>query len=148
MRSIRNLVPLKLLLLVSFFICQIPCVANAQGTNVQGKFRLQDEVHWGQAVLPAGEYSLTIDSTKDNTPFVVVRSADGKKAAFALATATGIPEPSGSYIYVANDGTRRVRLLNLPKNNLSLAFGPMSKRDREELNAAKTEVVPVVVAKK
>jgi len=70
---------------------------------------------WGQAVLPAGEYTLTIDSTKDNTPLIVGRSADGKKAAFALATATGIPEPSGSYIYVANDGTRRVRLLNLPE---------------------------------
>lgn len=113
-----------------------------------GTFKLTNEVHWGQAVLPAGDYSFTIDSTKDNTPLVVVRSADGKKAAFALATATGIPQPGGSYIYVANDGTRRVRLLNLPENNLSLAFGPMSKRDREELNAAKTEVVPVVVAKK
>ena len=145
MRSIRNLVPLKFLWLVLVCVCQSVSVANAQST---GKFRLQHEVHWGQAVLPAGEYSFTIDSTKDNTPLVVVRSEDGKKAAFVMATATGIPEPGGSYIYVANDGTRRVRLLNLPETNLSLAFGPMSKRDREELNAAKTEVVPVVVAKK
>jgi hypothetical protein len=145
MRSIRNLVPMKLLLLLLLSVCWTVGVANAQST---GKFRLQHEVHWGQAVLPAGEYSFTIDSTKDNTPLVVVRSADGKKAAFALATAASIPEPGGSYIYVANDGTRRVRLLNLPEANLSLAFGPMSKRDREELHAAKAEVVPVVVAKK
>jgi hypothetical protein len=140
---------MKLFLMLLLAACQIPSVANAQSTNLQGKFHLQNEVRWGKAVLPAGEYSFTIDSTKDNTLFAIVRSADGKKAAFAMATASGDPEPDGSYIFITDDGTRRVRLLNLPEHNLSLAFGqPLSKRDREQLHAAKTEVVPVVLAKK
>jgi hypothetical protein len=148
MTSGRIRVAKKLLFLVLFSVCQIAGVAKAQINNLQGTFRLQNEVLWGKAVLPAGDYSFTIDQEKDSMVFAVARSADGKRTAFAEVTASGKPESGGSYIFIANDGTRRVRLLNLPETNLSLAFGPMSKRDREELNAAKTEVVPVVVAKK
>ena len=146
MRSIRNLAPEKLLLLVVLSICQIPGVANAQSTNLQGRFHLPSEAHWGQAVLPAGDYTFTVDLTKDATPLVVVRSADGKSAAFALATSTSTSEPGGSYVYITDDGTRRVRLLNLSAVNISLSFGPLTKRDREQMYATRTEIVPVAVA--
>jgi hypothetical protein len=148
MKPTRKLVPMKLLLAVLLVACWIPMVANAQTAAFEGKFQLQNEVRWGLAVLPAGEYSFTIDWTMDDKPLAVVRSTNGKKAVFALATATAGAEPGGSYIFIADEGTRRVRLLNLPEHNLSLAFGTLSKRDRQELHAAGTEVVPVLVAKK
>src|SRR5713226_6640009 len=148
MKTIRNLVSVKLLPVVLFSACLIPAAANAQSTALQGKFRLQNEVRWGKAVLPAGEYSLTIDSTANNTMLTIVRSADGKKAAFAMATTSARPEPGGSYISITDDGTRRVRLLNLPELNLSLIYAPLTKREREVLYATKTQVVPVVVAEK
>lgn len=148
MSSILKAIPMKLPLLFLFCICQLPTVANAQITNLQGKFRLQQEVQWGKATLPAGEYSLTIDSTKDNTPFAIVRSRDGKETALAIPTAAGKSEPGGSYILIANDGSRRVRLLNLPEAQLSLSFGPMTKRELEVLRADQSRVVPVAVAEK
>jgi hypothetical protein len=140
----------KLFLVVFFIACQIHAVASAQSANLQGKFRLQHEVRWGKAVLAAGDYSITVDSkmTPENTTYVIVRSANGKNVAVAMATASGKPEPGGSSIFVANDGTRRVRLLNLPKQDHSLSFGPLSKRDREQLYEARTEVVPVTLAEK
>ncbi len=146
MSSILKAIPMKLPLLVFFCICQLPSVANAQITNLQGKFRLQHEVQWGRAALPAGEYSLTIYSTKDNALFALVRSRDGKETAFAMPTASGRPEPGGSYILIANDGTRRVRFLNLPEAQLSLSFGPLTKREREVLRADQSRVVSVAVA--
>lgn len=147
MKTIRKLVPMASLVFLSF--CQTG-VANAQSANAQGAFRLQHEVHWGKAVLAAGDYSLTVDSrmTHGDTTYVVVRSADGKKVAVVMATVIGKPEPGGSFIFVANDGTRHVRLVNLPEQDLSLSFGPWSKRDREQLNTADAEVAPVTLAEK
>jgi len=150
MKTLRNLVPRKLLLIVMLSACQIPSAVSAQSANLQGKFRLQHEVHWGKAVLAAGDYSLTVDSrfSPENTIYVIVRSAEGTHVAVAMATATAKAEPGGNFIFIANDGTRRVRLLNLPDQNLSLGFGPLTKRDRELIYAARAEVVPVIVAKK
>lgn len=148
MSSILKAIPMKLPLLVFFCICQLSTVANAQIANLQGKFRLQHEVQWGKATLPAGEYSFTIDSTKDSTLFALVRSRDGKETAFAMPTAAGRPEPGGSYILITKDGTPRVRLLNLPEAQLSLSFGPLTKREREVLRADQSRVVPVTVAQR
>jgi|SRR6185437_3905237 len=148
MSSILKAIPMKLPLLVFFCICQLPSLANAQSTNLQGKFRLQNEVHWGNAVLPPGDYSVKIYSEKDNSFFALVRSADGKESAFAMVTTTSEAEPGGSYIYIVDDGTRRVRLLNLPDLNVSLSFGPLTKREWEVLRADQSRVVPVVVAQR
>lgn len=123
-------------------------VTRAQSTNVQGSFRLQNQVQWDRAVLPPGTYSFTLESTADNTIYAIVRSADGKKTALAMATTTAAAEPGDSFLFMTNDGRRRVRLLNLPKLNLSLAFGPFTNRDREFLYATKAQTVPVTVAEK
>lgn len=147
MRSLRNLVSTKLFFAVLSILCLIPSVAKAQINNLQGSFSLQHEVRWGKAVLPEGQYSFTIEQEKDSAVYAVVRSSDGKRAVFVQVTASGKPEPGGSYIFIANDGTRRVRLLNLPQQNVSLVFGLMSKREREQLLAVTHDVVPVIVAK-
>lgn len=146
MKMIRNLLPGTMLVAAVCFALLFPSAASAQNTNVQGKFRLQNEVHWGKAVLPAGAYSLTLQSTAQNTIYAIIRSSDGKKAAFAMATIAGASEPGESYLFIANDGTRRVRLLNLPKLNLSLAFGPLTERDRELLYAADSQFATLTVA--
>jgi hypothetical protein len=141
---------MKLFLLVLFSVCLIPSIANAQSLYLQGKFRLRNEVRWGKALLPAGDYSLTVDSrfSATNRVYAIVRSADGRKVAVAIATATGRPAPGGCFIFITSDETRQVRLLNLPERNVSLAFGPLSNGNREQLYAAKIEVVPVTLAGK
>jgi len=146
MKTIRNLA--KLLVVAACFVFQLSTVTHAQSANVQGSFRLQNQVQWDKAMLPPGTYSFTLKSTADNTIYAIVRSADGKKVALAMATTTATSEPGDSYLYITNDGTWRVRLLNLPKLNLSLAFGPFTSRDREMLYATKTHMVPATVAEK
>jgi len=146
MKPTRNSIYSKLLLVVLIAASQIAGVAGAQTTPLRGTFQLRNEVHWGTAVLRAGYYSVTIEAAKDSTLFAVVRSEDGKQAAVAMVTGSGKAESGGSYLFIANDGTRHVRLLNLANENISLSFGPLGKRDREQLYAAGNEVAPVTTA--
>jgi hypothetical protein len=148
MNRTRNSVYSKLLLLILLAASQIPGIANAQTTNLRGKFHVRNEVHWGGAVLSAGNYSLTIEEAKDSTLFAVVRSEDGKQTAVAMVTGSGKAETGGRYLFITNDGTRRVRLLNLPDENISLSFGPLRKQDREQMHTAGNEIVQVTTARR
>ena len=58
---IRQSTTVKLALGVLFATCVVTSVANAQSTFA-GKVTLPYEVHWNHAVLPAGEYSIRMDS--------------------------------------------------------------------------------------
>jgi hypothetical protein len=146
MKRTRNSLYVRLLLLVVFVASQVSGVASAQSTQLRGKFHLGSQVYWGSAVLSAGNYSVTIEGAKDGTLFAVVRSEDGKQAAAVMVTSRGKAEAGGSYLFIANDGTRHVRLLNLPDENVSFSFGLVRKRDREQMYAAGREVVPVMTA--
>jgi hypothetical protein len=57
----RGPTSLKVLLGLLMATVLITIAANAQPLFV-GKFTLAHEVHWGQAVLPAGEYPIRMDS--------------------------------------------------------------------------------------
>jgi hypothetical protein len=148
MKRIANSTYRKLILLVLLGASQIAGVASAQTPHLRGTFHLRNEVRWGSAVLPAGDYSVSIEAANDSTLFAVVRSDNGKQAAVSIVTGSGKAERGGSYLFIANDGTRRVRLLNLRDENLSLSFGPLTKRDREQMYSARDEVVPVEMAAK
>jgi hypothetical protein len=56
MKNLRNFV-------VLFSIVLGAMAANAQPA-LHGKFQLTSETRWGKAVLPAGEYTFTIDSVE------------------------------------------------------------------------------------
>ena len=118
-------------------------------TGFRGRFRLANEVHWGKAVLPAGEYTIFIappHSPSQNTS--LVRSASGKTQ-FIPPTLVAEESDKGvnSLVIVVRGNERRVRSLNLPGLGQSLIYLPLTKSERETL--AKTdEAVPVTVAAK
>ena len=59
---------------VTLAVCFLAGAANAAPT-FSGKFTFPYEVHWGRTVLPAGNYSITIDRFE---PAAIVRSTNGK----------------------------------------------------------------------
>jgi hypothetical protein len=140
MKSIRYFAVLMLVLLGAV-------AANAQAT-LHGKFRLTDEVRWGKAVLPAAEYSLTIDSLQKPIR-IIVQATNGKTAAMAEAQTSVDPAPGGSYIFVTGIGHNRlVRTMNLPQLGRSLIFEPLTERERETLYSSASQTVPLEMAKK
>jgi hypothetical protein len=121
--------------------------ANAQsGSGVviyRGNFTLPHETHWGRATLPAGEYSISVDSS--HTP-ALVRSKDGKTT---VHTSIPIGDDSNNgptaLVIAARGNEREVLSLNLPQLGKSMVFKRLTQAEREM--TAKMEQVEVAPAK-
>lgn len=138
MKSFRNFALL-------FTLVAGAVAANAQ-TSFHGKFQLTTETRWGKAVLPAGQYSITMDSVQSP---LVIQSQDGKVSTMAAALVGGDAAPGGNYIMVTGSGKdRQVRSINLPQFGRSLVFKPLSRRERETLYASVSQTIPVQLVKK
>jgi len=95
------------------------------------RFTLPYEVHWGKAVLPAGEYSISVRST--GLP-ALVRSRDGKNLIFTPAPVVADKNEGGpaSALLIAVLGNQReVLSLSLPHLGNCLVFRRLSQAERE-----------------
>lgn len=137
---------LKLLLGVLMATVVFTVAANAQPTFV-GKFTLPYEVHWGQAVLPAGEYSIRMDSIAGPAK---IMPASGGWTVYTQFPSSADTEKGGTYLTITTLGNkRRVHSMNVPALGKSLIFAPFNKSEREELaRGGQVNTVPVVTAKK
>jgi hypothetical protein len=137
---------LKLLLSVVIATCVLTVAAKAQPTFV-GTFTLPYEVHWGQALLPAGEYFIRMDSAGAAAK---VTSTDGSRTVYTQFPTFADSEKGDTHLTITKMGNeRRVRSLNAPKFGKLIIFAPLSKSEREELaKAGQSITVPVVTAKK
>jgi hypothetical protein len=121
--------------------------ANAQSA-FKGKFTLEHQTRWGQAVLPAGHYLLTFDNHISN--MLVVRDAKSLQAlAYEPINIRQNSTKGGSALLVSVRGSQRVvhsfRIAELGQTFIydrRLASGHAV----EEANNA--ESVPVLEAKK
>ncbi|HSU62108.1 MAG TPA: hypothetical protein VLI55_22560 [Bryobacteraceae bacterium] len=106
----------------------------------QAKFNLPVEVHWGKAILPPGQYRLSIPSATTSPVGVMYIYGEGG-AKMALPVMTDIrPESKHSYLRLLDiDGTYVVRefssgatgksyLFGIPKT-LRLRMTPAQERD-------------------
>jgi hypothetical protein len=136
----------KLILGVLIATCVFTAAANAQ-PSFEGKFTLPYEVQWNHAVLPAGEYSIRMDSK--GSP-AVVRSMSSDNLAFTATPIIADGEKGGTFLTVTIYGrARRVRSLNLSAKGQSLIFDPLTKTEREMYaKAGRIDAVPVVTAQK
>jgi hypothetical protein len=144
--TIQHMTSAKLALgvLVATFV--FSAAANAQPT-FEGKFVLPHEVRWNHAVLPAGEYSIQIDSV--GAP-VVLYSAGTGTSFNTSAPMIADAEKGATRLNITNFGNeRRVRSLNLPQIGKALVFDPLTKTEKEMLaKAGGNDAVPVMAARK
>jgi hypothetical protein len=140
MKSFRNFV-------VLFAIATAAVAANAQN-SFEAKFQLTSPARWGDAVLPAGEYTFAIDSMEQPVR-AFIHSTDKKVGIVMLALASENAAPGGSYLFLTGEGTNRtVRSINLPQLGMALVYKPLRQRERETLYAHASQTVPVQIAKK
>ncbi len=138
---------LKLAIGALIATCVYTTAANAL-PSFAGKFTLPYEVRWGQAVLPAGDYVIRMDTTASPAK---ISPADGRSA--GVYTEYPLVEDShssGMYLTITNqENQRRVRSLNLPQLGKVIVFAPLTKSEREAYaKAGQINTVPVVSAKK
>ncbi len=137
---------LKLLLGVVIATCVFTASANAY-PSFAGKFTLPYEVRWGQAVLPAGDYSIRMESASSAA---MISSARGNMAVYTGPPTFADSEKGGAYLTITTQGNEhRVRSLNLPQLGKLVIFAPLTTSEREAIaKAGQVNKVPVVTAEK
>jgi phosphoheptose isomerase len=120
--------------------------ANAQPTFA-GKFTLPYEVHWGRAILPAGNYLIRMDST---TAVATVTSTNGNMTVFTQSrTVADSREPECMLTISTNGNERKVRTLNLPEARKVVIFAPYTRNEREALvKGGNISTLSIVTAEK
>ncbi len=150
LNHIRHAANLKLLLGVLLAVCVLATAAHADSLFT-GTFKLTNEVHWGNAVLGPGAYSLTVDQPARSIPIIIIRDVHTGKMVARLLSRPGDKTDNGySKLHIALRGSQRavysVRLEGLGEVfQLAHPFAGAGRATEEARNA---EVVSVDVAKK
>lgn len=122
-------------------------LAHAQ-SEIQGKFTLPYEVHWGQAVLPPGDYLLGFQ----NTPFTtaVIRDAVTlRPVAFEPVVIREDSKGGESALLIGTRGEHRtVYSLRIEQLGETFVYDPPLARAKAIEEAHHTNSVPVLMAAK
>jgi hypothetical protein len=114
--------------------------------SLAGKFAVVEELRWGTAVLPAGEYVFTVESMQSPVR-VAVRSADGRSVALLTSQSLNRVEGGKPFLLTTRYGDhRQVRFLNLPALGVALVYEPLSRQERLQLKQAELASVAVSVS--
>ena len=145
MKAIWHAAEVKLFVALVLAASVFAAGAHAE-TRFRGRFRLANEVHWGKAVLPAGDYSISMGSGRSPA---LVQSNDGKTSVFT-PTPIGDDGNNGNkgpsvLIIAARGNEREVLALNLPTLGSSFVYKRLTKAEREMI--ADVEQVQVAPAK-
>ena len=115
---------------------------NAKPASAQvlrGKFTLPSATRWGQATLPAGNYSFTLDKDYTGGVVTVLRGTHG----VAMIQAVGMSNiTSGRSEMVLENGD--VRKLNLPQIGVSFNYPARNSGHREAPQEPQlAQIIPV-----
>jgi len=118
-----------------------PSLASAQ--DAAGTFTLTNEVHWQNAIVPAGTYRFTV-SANGPSAVLTLRKLSGSGAGFVmLVTDTEDSKPSdrSQLVVVSRQAGRFVSALELPQFGRALHF-LVPEETREVAQAVATSTAP------
>jgi hypothetical protein len=134
-----TILKLSLGILVAACLLATPASANPL---FKGTFTLTNVVHWGQAALPPGEYSLVLDQ---ETRTIVICDAGNHVVARQAATISPDPQSGDSKLLISVSGNRRavysMRVAGYGEVFLSANQSAASRRAADE--AGSEEAIPI-----
>ena len=148
MNTNRSLRLVKFAVLALVTACFGASLANAQ--EVRGKFNLPFEVHWGQAVLPPGNYSFTLNSSAPPPPHTVLVRGENHTANIIVPRVFDHSVSGKSALIVERHGeSATVRALRLPDAGLVIYY-PVAKAKRQILAQGPVLIqrLPILMASK
>jgi len=148
MKTLHTGYSTRVSLLVGFVLATCLFAAAAHADSLfKGKFTLTNEVRWGEAVLPPGEYVVTLDQGTDT--IIVSDANDGKYVARVAARIESERDSGASELLIAVRRNQRavsaLRIAGL--GELYQTAHPFPAHGRFAEEARQTEAVPVLVAK-
>jgi hypothetical protein len=145
-RSFKLAVAVGVGLLATCFTANL-AKAGDSALAYKGTFALPFEAHWGNLVLPAGEYSFKIDDQTPNNTILVTRGT--QYLGFVLITSTSDQPTSGKseLVAVSAGAAYRVSTLRLQTDNgndVVVEFAiPKSERQMPSRGPEVSMLVPV-----
>jgi hypothetical protein len=129
-------------------VCLFAGSANAQSA-FHGTFTLQHEIHWGDAVLPAGNYVIDLDRGTGPSIALIRNAATDRPVAMVASAIVQSGARDKSALVVGSRGRIRV-VRSFQVAELGEVFIYDRPLDRGEANeeAKDTSVVPILQAKK
>lgn len=129
-------------------IGMLATAANAQSMRFVGTFTLPCEASWAGAVLPAGDYKMTLPSVSKDS-FIRIDAARGNASVYIPQWSTGDKSGDKDMIVLTVTGDRCVvRALNLADLDMEITYKPISKEELASLQSGKSGRVLALVAVK
>jgi hypothetical protein len=110
--------------------CAVATPASAQNA-FRGTFTLSNDVQWGNAKLPAGEYSILMKSAALPAQ-IVLEGPNGGSFILASSASKGVVDATSSITLEQRGGTQFVREIYLAPLQLRLRYG-VAKQANDEL---------------
>ena len=140
MNSLRKFASTAVLTLGTLSL--LPGAASAQ--SARGTFKLSHEVHWQNAVVPAGTYDFSLES-KGPSDLLTLRKVSGEHAGYIIM----VNDVGSSHfsnlnrlVMVSRGDKSFVRTLELPQFETVLHFSVPAESTEKELALASDTPVP------
>jgi hypothetical protein len=138
MKTIRNYVYATALAVAALNL--VPSLASAL-EPVHGKFTLTHEVHWGGAIVPAGDYAFSY-APDNGSRTLTISKLSGARASYMLLvpnTDDAKPSDTSRLLLVATPGGSYVSSMQLPEFGMTLHFTvPSHTTERQVAKAGTT----------
>jgi len=139
----------RLMALLGVVLAACFLAATAQGdTLYRGKFTLANQVQWGKATLPAGNYVLTIDSAGQ---LMTIQNADNGATLVREFARIGDADPNGDgKLRVAVRGHQRT-VYSVELAGMGEVFhtkGGLTRAEKEAAGSENLQAIPITVAEK
>ena len=116
--------------LAALVICSSAALASAR--MLGGTFTLPFEARWGQAVLPPGNYSFTLDSTGPDRLVTIIRGESGKNVGSVQAQGSSDQQTldrSDLVLVRSGGGNYTIRALRMASEGLTFDYSvPKAER--------------------
>jgi hypothetical protein len=137
-------------LVLGLFVFLAASAASAQSEAYRGKFTLPMSVRWGTAVLQAGDYTFSLNSSALHS-VLIVRADSDQSAVIVLPSSYSdhVTSENSSLLIVRSGGKATIRRLHLKEASVDFFYRPT--KGEAPMIAQQPELiqrVPVLLASK
>lgn len=125
-------------------------VANAQQINYRGKFTLPVVARWGNVVLPAGDYTFTLESGSNSSTENLTLITDARRSYVGRVMPIVTTQKQGLHgndclVLGPNSEMNVVRELRLASAGIDITYAPSTRRGKKQTEEAQVQVSRIEV---
>jgi hypothetical protein len=127
-------------------------VASAQHKNYSGKFTLPVAARWGNVVLPAGDYTFTLESGSSSSTENLTLISDARRSYVGrvmpiVTTENHQLHGNDCLVLGQNSETTVVQELRLASAGIDITYAPSTRRGKRQAEEAQMKLAQIEVTR-